>query len=65
VVDEYRVVELSGRASIFCQSSTIISMTRPPIKIKQKRKSRERGERREREIERREVWLNDSKRSHE
>ena len=48
MVGEYRVVELSGRASIFCQGNTIISVTRPPTKIKQERGEREK-ERRERE----------------
>ena len=47
-----------------CQGNTIISVTRPPTKIKQEREMRER-EREEREIERREVWLNGSKRSHQ
>ena len=39
---------MSVRASIFCQGNTIISVTRPPTKIKQERGERER-ERRERE----------------
>jgi len=47
-----------------CQGNTIISVTRPPTKIKQEREMRE-CEREEREIERREVWLNGSKRSHQ
>jgi len=47
VIGKCRVVELSGRASIFCQGNTIISVTRPPTKIKQERKSRERERERE------------------
>lgn len=34
VVKRCRVVELSERASIFCQGNTKISVTRPPTKTK-------------------------------
>ena len=44
----YHCFLLPNRCSIYCQGNTIISVTRPPTKIKQEKKRRER-EREERE----------------
>jgi len=45
MIGEFGVVELSEKASIFYQGNTMISVTRPPTKTKQKRDEREREKR--------------------